>query len=347
MRTLKQRIFHQALKGDNKMEYQRKKIFFIIFISVFILCTKSFLYAKQTKLDYRLKWLFNVSVAGDIYAKSQGYFQEEGLNVNIKEGSPEKNAINELELKYADFGVASADQVIRALDKNAKIIVLAQLFQTNPMQWIYRADKSKIKTLNDLKHRKIGITFGGNDEAIMNTLFTMAKIKKNEVDITGVRFDFTPFFQRKVEVWPVYRNSQGVILKEKLARENEQVYFFNPADFGVNFVANSVITSKFMYENNLGLVKRFLKALLKGWEHAMDPKNEESVLAAVKQLDKSTDDEIRRKQLAVTRTLIKPSKAIKIGRINTKAWKQTEKILLREKQIKKLSEKNYLPISLL
>jgi len=312
-----------------------KKNTFISLLLLLFLISSTSVCAKEIRLNYRLKWLFNTSVAGDIYADTSGYFKEAGLAVTVKEGSPEKNAINELELKHADFGVASADQVIRALDKGAKIVVIAQLFQVNPMQWIYRTDQPEIKTLQDLKGRNIGITFGGNDETIMNTLLAAAGISKKDVTINGVRFDFTPFFMRKVDVWPVYKNSQGVILEDKLAKENEAVYFFNPADFGVNFVANSVVTSASMLKKNPAVVEKFLNALLNGWEGAMDPANEAAVLSAVKKLDKGTSDDIRRKQLIATRELIKPSASMKIGWIDVAAWEQTEKIMLKENQIKK------------
>lgn len=312
-----------------------RKLLFIFLMFLFVLVSATQSSARGIQLNYRLKWLFNTSVAGDIYADAKGFFHDVGLDVTVKEGSPEKNAINELELGHAAFGVASADQVIRALDKGAKIFVIAQLFQVNPMQWIYRSDQPEIKTLKDLKGRNIGITFGGNDETIMNTLFAKGGIIKEDVTITGVRFDFTPFFKRKVDVWPVYRNSQGVILKDKLAKEGEDVYFFNPSDFGVNFVANSVITSEAMLNNNPDIVEKFLGALLKGWEGAMDPANESETLEVIKKLDKGTDDLLRKKQLIATRSLIKPSISIKIGTIDISAWKQTEEMMLKEKQIKK------------
>ena len=133
----------------------------------------------------------------------------------------------------------------------------------------------------------------------------------------------------------MYRNSQGVILQDKLAKEGESLYFFNPADFGVNFVANSVVTSEAMLKKNPDTVKKFVAALLAGWEAAMDPANKSTVLAAIKKLDKGTFDDIREKQLAATRELIKPSASVKIGTIDFAAWKQTEQIMLNEKQIKR------------
>ncbi len=319
------------------MRHERSGEILVTIMVIFLMTMVSLpiAHAGKNELDYRLKWLFNTSVAGDIYADAKGYFNDQGLKVNVKEGSPEKNAIKELELGYADFGVASADQVIRALDKGAKIVVLAQLFQVNPMQWIYRADNPEIKALKDLKGRKIGVTFGGNDETIMMTLLAAAGLSKGDVKLSGVRFDFTPFFKRKVEVWPVYRNSQGVILENRLAKEGETVRFFNPADFGVKFVANSVVTSESMIKKHPKIVEKFLKALLLAWEAAMDPLNETETLAVVKALDKGNSDEIRKKQLFVTRNLIKPSAKIRIGTIDTDAWKQTEKIMVKENQIKR------------
>lgn len=312
----------------------RKNISLLIalcFMGLFVATTAN---AEKNEVVYRLKWLFNSSVAGDIYADVNGYFEKAGLSVQVKEGSPEKNAIKELELGQADFGVASADQVIRALDKGAKVVVLAQIFQINPMQWIYRTDQPVIKYLADLRGRSIGVTFGGNDETIMNTLLTKDGITDKDVALTGARFDFTPFLTGKVQVWPVYRNSQGVILKHRLAREGEGVQFFNPADFGVNFVANSVITSQKMVDNHPETVEKFRKALIAGWKAAMDPANEVKSLAAIASRDKGNNDEIRSLQLTATRALVVPDTLESMGDINISAWKQTEAIMLSSGQIK-------------
>ncbi len=303
----------------------------LILTSLIVFSTS--LQAADNEYVYRLKWLFNSSVAGDIYADEYGYFTDAGIKVKVKEGGPGKNGINELELGQSHFAVASADQVIRALDKGADVVVLAQIFQVNPMQWIYRASHPEIKNIADLKGKNIGVTFGGNDESIMNTLFAKGGITKDDVKITGARFDFTPFLTGKVDVWPVYRNSQGVILENKLGQEGEKVRFMNPADFGVSFVANSVITSGKMIKEHPEVVDKFVQALVKGWDKAMDSSNEANSLAAIAARDKGNNDAIRKQQLEVTRALV--IKDGVFGKIDEAAWKQTEKIMLKEGQIKK------------
>ncbi len=285
---------------------------------------------EAVEVAYRLKWLINASTAGDVYAHSQGFFAGQGLDVTVKAGGPERDAIRELELGYAQFGVASADQVIRALAKGADVVVVAQLFQANPLQWIYRADDFTIDRIQDLARRKVGITFGGNDETIMRALLATAGMTEDQVQLTGVRYDYTPFYRKQVPIWPVYRNTQGVFLSDKLAAGGERVAFLDPTAHGVRFVANSVVTSQKILERQPQTVERFAQALLAGWQAAMAPENSSAVIRALGQYDRDTSKSVLKRQLAVTRQMIQPDPMIPIGHIDTAAWHQTEQIMLQQ-----------------
>jgi len=284
-------------------------------------------------VTYRLKWLFNISVVGDLYADVHGIFADEGLQVTIKEGSPEHDAIKELELGHAQFGVASADQVIRAVSKGSPVVVLAQLFQANPLQWIYRPDTTRILRPEDLKGKTIGITYGGNDETIMRALMSKYKIMNSEVKLFSVRYDYLPFYQGEVDLWPIYQNAEGVVIGEKIRKGGRQVGFFSPDAFGIRFVANSVITTEQMLEERPKTVERFIRALLEGWQKALDPAIKEKAVATIQRFDRDTPVNIVREQLIATRKLMKPSSGIQIGRIDLEAWKQTEQIMLEQKLI--------------
>jgi NitT/TauT family transport system substrate-binding protein len=286
-------------------------------------------------LNYRLKWLFNTSVVGDLYAQDFGFFQRAGLKVNVKAGGPERDAIRELELGHATFGVASADQVIRARAKGAPVVVIAQLFQVNPLQWIYRGIKPVINTPSDLKGRILGVTFGGNDETIMRTLMARAGLTEKEVTLFSVRYDYTPFFQDRVDVWPCYRNAQGIMLADKLGQAGETVRFFNPADHGITFVANSVVTSQKTLERHPEMVQAFAKALIAGWEASLMPENRDKALAVLRKYNRDTPEALRQKQLDATRPLILPKSGARVGTIDVKDWQQTEAIMLEQGLIKK------------
>lgn len=285
------------------------------------------------EVNYRLKWLFNASVVGDLFADDAGLFAKNGLKVTVKPGGPEKDAIKELELGHAQFGVASADQVIRAVSKGAPIVVVAQLFQINPLHWIYRPDKTPLKTPDDLRGKTIGITYGGNDEAIMRALLARYNIKENEVNLFSVRYDYTPFYLGEVDLWPVYRNAQAPIIGAKLQKAGERFDLMDPSKLGIQFVANSVVTTRKMLEERPATVKKFITALMQGWREALDPANEEKAIAMLLKYDPETPEEIVRQQLPATRFLMMPSAKFDFGKIDTAAWKQTEEIMLAQKLI--------------
>jgi len=287
------------------------------------------------KLTYRLKWLFNTSVVGDLYADVRKEFAAAGLDVTVKPGGPERDAIKELELGQAQFGVASADQVIRAMAKGSPVVVIAQLFQINPLQWIYRQADPPINRLEDLRGRTIGITYGGNDETIMRTILAKAGLTEQDVRLFSVRYDYTPFYQKKVDIWPVYRNTQGIFIGQKMMDGGEPVQFFIPSDYGIQFVANSVVTSRQMAEERPETVRQFLTALLKGWEEALDPAKSSLVVEMLQEFDKDTPRKQLAEQLEITRRLVKPQSGVVIGIIDRDAWIQTEKIMYDQKQIVK------------
>lgn len=285
------------------------------------------------EVNYRLKWLFNVSVVGDLYTNDAGLFAKNGLKVTIKPGGPEKDAIKELELGHAQFGVASADQVIRAVSKGAPIVVVAQLFQTNPLHWIYRPDKTPLKTPQDLKGKTIGITYGGNDETIMRALLAKYNIREDEVKFFSVRYDYTPFYKGEVDLWPLYRNAQAPIIGDKLRKAGESFDLMDPSKMGIRFVANSVVTTRKMLEERPETVKNFTKALLQGWHEILEPSRKEKAIETVLKYNKETPEEIVRQQLPATRILMMPTPDFEFGKIDADAWKQTEEIMLSQKLI--------------
>ncbi len=309
------------------------KVLLLSILSGFILLSSAFGWEESQDIAYRLKWLANTSTVGDLYADARGMFAENGLKVLVKPGGPERDAIKELELGRAQFGVASADQIIRALSKGAKIYVLAQIFQVNPLQWIYRPDKSPLDKPADLKGKIVGITYGGIDENIMKALLSKYRISESDLTLYSVRYDFTPFYQRKVDLWPIYRNAQGPIIGNKIRDAGEKIDYFDPDAHGIHTVANSVITSEEVLNHHPQMAARFMSALIKGWELSMDPVNAEKAVQTIRQFDRDTDEDIIREQLALTRQFVKPRKDVPFGRIDVPAWKQTEEMMVAQKLI--------------
>jgi len=304
------------------------------FAALFQACEKQS--ADTENIVYRLKWLMNSGAAGSLFANANGYFHEQGLKVTIRPGGVEHNAITELEMGRAQFGVASGDQIIRALEKGAPICVIAQLFQKSPLCWMYYKNRHPFHSLQDLKGKTIGITFGNEDETIMRALLKKAGLKpEKDVSFYSVRYDYTPFYTGKVDLWPVYRNSNGVIIQEKLKSANETIGFFSPHDHDIAFVGNSVISTQKMISENPSRVKKFCKALLKGWQAVLSEKNRDQAVSIIQGFDKGTKKHLIVKQMTSSRALMIPENNQPVGIINPSVWKQTEHCLLEQNIIKK------------
>jgi len=290
---------------------------------------------ENNKVVYRLKWLLNSGAAGSLYANANGYFHAQGLDVSIRAGGVERNAITEIEMGRAQFGVATGDQIIRALEKASPICVVAQLFQKSPMCWMYYKNRNNIQSVKDLIGKTIGITFGNEDETIMRALLKNAGIQTSEVQFYSVRYDYTPFYTGKVDLWPVYRNSNGIVIQEKLKSSNEEMAFFSPHDNGIQFVGNSIISSQKIASQKPELICKFRNAIMKGWAAALDHKNLAQTVDMIQSFDEATDRKLIEKQVVSTRALMKPQINSILGAVNFTDWKHTQQFLLDQNIISK------------
>jgi len=96
-----------------------------------------------------------------------------------------------------------------------------------------------------------------------------------------------------------------------------------------------VVTTQKMLEERPETVKRFMQALIQGWEEALDPANKGKAIETVMKYNQETPEAIVRQQLPATRILMLPSAGVKFGQIDVAAWKQTEEIMLAQKVIEK------------
>ncbi len=271
----------------------------------------------------RLKWLYNASFAGEIWGVETGLFHREGLAVSLLEGGPEQDAIKDLELGRAEFGIASGDQVIRAASKGAEVVVLAQVFQRNPLRWIYSRKRLGYLRPEGLAGLTVGVTFGGNDEAIFAALLNRASLPAGRVKIYGVHYDFSPFWKGQVDLWPVYYNTQGIVIADKMRRNGDEPGFLDPDRWGVRFVANSLVTSRRLAEEKPELVRRFTRAFVKAWREAMDEANAERLGSILARYEKGVSPRLIARQIEATRELVAPRSGKGWCEVDRDAWRQT------------------------
>ena len=66
-----------------KKQLKKKSILFIALTAVAAVFLCYGIAGAVDEVNYRLKWLFNASVIGDIYAEDQGFFAKKNLKVKL------------------------------------------------------------------------------------------------------------------------------------------------------------------------------------------------------------------------------------------------------------------------
>jgi NitT/TauT family transport system substrate-binding protein len=271
-------------------------------------------------VNLRLKWLNQAQFAGFYLAREKGFYQSEGLNVNIQPGGPDFPAVQMVAGGNEQFGVTGADQILIARSKGVPVVALAVIYRRNPFV-LFSLAKSGIKSPADYVGKKIGVKIGGNEELIYRAVLAKAKVDKSALTEMPVKFDLTPLLSGTVDVWPGYLINEVLAAKEK----GFDVNVVYPSDYGIDLYADTLFTTEAMLKDKPQLVRKFVAATLKGWNEAIAAP-EEAAKATLKYGDKLTYDH----ELAMMKAslaLLKPDDK-PVGFMDEAGWGAAQKLLL-------------------
>ncbi|MBY3307613.1 ABC transporter substrate-binding protein [Rhizobium laguerreae] len=123
-----------------------------------------------------------------IIADHRGYFKDEGLEVDIGVYAGGAKALQALLGGSADVVAGAYSNTITMATKGQKLVSF--VVQANCPDWVFgvtKGNKDKIKTIADLKGKRIGVSSPGSSFHMgVNYLLTQAGVKPDEVSIIGV-----------------------------------------------------------------------------------------------------------------------------------------------------------------
>ncbi len=236
------------------------KIFKLIIV-VFILFVKI---NASEKVSLQLDWLHQFQFAGYYMAKEKGFYKEKNLEVEIKEYKQGLNLTKEvLDLK-SNFAVGKSSLIIDALEGKS-VALLSAIYQTSPMVLI-SLDKPDIKSLDDLKGKKVSMTSDARIMASINSMLISKKLTSNDINFIEHSFNIEDLIDGKTDAMACYLSNEPYILK----KEGVKYKVFNPSDYGFDFYGGILFTSQKEIENNPLRVKKFNESSLKGWRYAFE-----------------------------------------------------------------------------
>ncbi|KQV73606.1 ABC transporter substrate-binding protein [Aeromicrobium sp. Root344] len=287
---------------------------------------------KQVKLQ--LQWVPQAQFAGYYAAVAQGYYKDEGLDVQIVEGGADIVPQDVLSAGDVDYAISWVPKVLGSIEKGAKITDVAQIFERSATTQISFKDKN-ITSPADLNGKKVGSWGFGNEWELF------AGMQKDNVGVKDVKlvqqaFDMNGFLAGDIDAAQAMTyNEYAQVLETKNPKTGK---LYTPEDLNVidwNDVGTAMLqdaiwaqTDKLKDKAYADQTTKFIKASIKGWVYARDNPEEAAkiVTAAGSQLGESH-------QLWMTNEvnkLIWPS-THGVGVIDEAAWKQTVDIALGTK----------------
>ncbi len=242
---------------------------------------------EYNKVTAVLDWTPNTNHTGLYVAVQEGFFRDEGLEAEIiqpREGTSEQLVAS----GAAQFGVSYQESVTFARAENVPVVSLAAVIQHNTSGFASLKEKG-IESAKDFENRKYG--GWGSDVEVATLRYLMeqagADPKKLEIVTTGDADFFQASATGEIDFAWIFEAWAGIEAKTRgielnyidLGKEAEVFDYYTPV----------IITSEKNIEENEELVLKFMRAVEKGYQYAIDNPDAaaEILLNQVPELDRN------------------------------------------------------------
>lgn len=294
----------------------------------------------KTDLVLQLRWDHQFQFAGYYAAQWLGYYEAEGLNVEIRSAFQEGNILDaptEIQAGRADFGVGAAN-ILMAQDSGIDLTLVASIFQRSAVEYCTLLSE-RGNTVFDLSQLHIARRPGDLLDLELQALFASEGLSPYAKRTTDMTRDFT-LEDLKNGTYEVVPDFLGQI-SYAATKENIPLKVIHPAEYGVDFYGDTLFTSSKLANKNPELVERFRRASIKGWYYALEHPQEitELIVNRLPRADASPDleDELKtfntyqaKKVLEVTHYPL-----VGVGNINTFRWKRMADAMYQLQMISK------------
>jgi len=231
----------------------------------------------KTKVTLQLKWVTQAQFAGYYAAKAKGYYDEEGLDVNLKVGGPSITPEQVVLGKQAEFGVDWLPSLLSSRDKGQDLVNIAQVFTRSGMTEL-TWKTSGITTIGQMRGKKVGVWCCGNENELYAALNKNNINPAKDVTIVNQPFNMNLFLNNDVEAAAAMTyNELAQVLETKDPKTGKlyqpsQLNVIKMEDVGTGMLEDGVFVRGDWISNkdNQATAKKFLAASFKGWAYCRD-----------------------------------------------------------------------------
>ncbi|AUD13847.1 MULTISPECIES: ABC transporter substrate-binding protein [unclassified Planococcus (in: firmicutes)] len=231
-----------------------------------------------------LDWTPNTNHTGLYVAQEKGYFEEQGLDVEII--LPGEAGANQLVASnQAEFGIGAQESLTEARVQGIPIVSIAALIQHNTSGFASPKDKG-IESPSDYE----GKTYGGwgapVEKAVLGSIMEQDDADVGKVDIVNIgNSDFFTAVERDIDFAWIYYGWTGI--EAELRGDELNMQYLTDYSDKLDYYTPILMTNENLIAENPETVRAFTKAVSQGYEFAIDEPEQaaEILIEAVPDLD--------------------------------------------------------------
>ena len=223
--------------------------------------------ADAEQVTLTLNWVPYGEHAPFYYGFQEGFYADEGIDLEIKPGNGSGTTIQAVSEGQTDFGWADTPPLLKGISSGMPVKSAGVFLQKGPASIEFLSDQN-IKSIQDLK----GKTVGGTPGDAMYATFP-ALLKANgmaETDVQVVNMDaankIAQLAEGQVDAIMGFFHDQGPTIEARTGKTVDHLLF---ADSGLNMLGTGIVANDEMLSSNPELVAKFVRATQKSWAEAV------------------------------------------------------------------------------
>lgn len=216
----------------------------------------------------RLNWMYYGSHAGFALGKDKGYYDDAGIDLDIRSGNGSSSAHRLVANGDSDFAYGSCAAMATLAAQGAPLVSVGVIDAMGTEAILVRPDAG-VSSIEDLKGKKLLTTANAGVNTFFPLVLKNAGLSEADINITNVPDGalVSAYLQGTGDAVGILGGLDDKPAEIK-ANGGEQPVAFPYSDFGVNQVGYCLSAHTDTVKNNPDLVKRFVGATVKAYKEA-------------------------------------------------------------------------------
>ncbi len=295
-------------------------------------------------LDFRLNWTLYGEHAPFFLGVEKGFYEEEGLDVTILEGSGSGTVVKLLGNGTNVIGYADSATMMRGVSAGVPVKAVATIFQSSPMSFIYREDAARPTTIEELPGTRVAITAGDASLSIFEACLGANGLTMDDVEVIQVS---NPQAKEVAVLEGTADTFLGYFVDQPMRMEKVTGVDIGWKQLtelcGVNTLSSAIIANNFWAEQNPDLVEKFVRASQRAWAYTQEhPEEAAEIFAGTSAGDMGFDVPLSLAEIEGSLTLLHTalSEGKPIGWSAVEDWVSTQQTLEQYASFKPESDIN-------